>query len=147
VNLRLHLSPKDRDKMDMDKFAGPLLHAIGFAGVVRIDAEAGIVRMRYTARSEFAHSNGAVVQGGFVTAWLDSAMAMAVSARDPESVVATLELKVSFLERVDVSTFEVEARAVRWGGSIVFLEADLFSKDGRLLARASSTGKVLKRPA
>ena len=32
----------------------------------------------------------------------------------------------------------------RWGGSVVFLEADLFAADGRMLARASSTGKLLR---
>lgn len=130
--------------MDIDKFARPLLDAIGFSGLVRIDQTTGSARVRYIARPEFAHSGGLVVQGGFVTSWLDSAMAIAVSARDSGSTVATLELKVSFLERVEVSTFEVEAKIVRWGGSIVFLGADLFSVDGRLLAIASSTGKLIR---
>ena len=132
--------------MNIEKAAGPLLQHIGFAGTLRTDHHAGAVRLRYMARPEFAHSNGTVVQGGLVTAWLDCAMAFAVSARDPEAVVASLELKVSFLECVPVGQFEVEARVVRWGRSVVFLEADLFSGDGHLLARASSTGKLKKLP-
>jgi acyl-coenzyme A thioesterase PaaI-like protein len=132
--------------MDLSKFPQDLMHAIGFTEVLRVDHEAGIARVRYTARPEFAHTQGTVVQGGLITAWLDSAMAFAVIARDPEASLASLELKVSFLERVGVAAYEVEARVLRWGRSVVFLEADLFSESGDLLVRASSTGKLL-RPA
>jgi acyl-coenzyme A thioesterase PaaI-like protein len=44
-----------------------------------------------------------------------------------------------------VTTFEAEARILRWGRSVVFLDADLFAPDGRLIARASSTGKLVRR--
>lgn len=128
--------------MDPRNFPKPLMHAIGFSELLRSDPSAGKVRVRYTARPEFAHSDGAVVQGGFITAWLDSAMALAVAARDPQARLATLELKVSFLDRVGVDTFEVEAQVLRWGRSVVFVEADLYAQDGRLVAKASSTGKL-----
>ncbi|MEJ8851806.1 PaaI family thioesterase [Variovorax rhizosphaerae] len=130
--------------MDKQKFPTGLMHAIGFTELLRSDAEAGAARVRFTARPEFAHTHGTVVQGGIITAWLDCSMAFAVMAREPESGLASLELKVTFLERVDVSTFEVEARVLRWGRSVVFLEADLFAQDGRLCARASSTGKLVR---
>lgn len=122
----------------------PLLRTIGFADLIHTDAKAGTARVRFIARPEFAHTNGTVVQGGIITAWLDNAMAFAVMGRDPSAALASLELKVSFLERVGVSTFEVEARIVRWGRSVVFLEADLWSGEGQLLARASSTGKLIR---
>ena len=125
----------------------PLLNTIGFAELLHTDAQAGTARVRFVARPEFAHTNGTIVQGGIITAWLDNAMAFAVMGRDPTAALASLELKVSFLERVGVETSEVEARIVRWGRSVVFLEADLRSGDGRLLARASSTGKLLRAAA
>ncbi|AMM23476.1 PaaI family thioesterase [Variovorax sp. PAMC 28711] len=130
--------------MALEDFPEPLLHTIGFSSLLKTDPEAGTARVRFIARPEFAHTNGTIVQGGIITAWLDNAMAFAVVGRDPSAALASLELKVSFLERVGVETFEVEARIVRWGRSIVFLEADLWAADGRLLARASSTGKLLR---
>ncbi len=133
--------------MDLKDFPEPLLQTIGFSKLLKTDPEAGTARVRFVARPEFAHTNGTIVQGGIITAWLDNAMAFAVVGRDPTAALASLELKVTFLERVGVETFEVEARIVRWGRSIVFLEADLWSSDGRLLARASSTGKLLRAAA
>ena len=129
---------------DIEKFPSALMHTIGFDQVLRTEPEAGLARVRFIARPEFAHTNGTVVQGGIITAWLDCAMACAVHAREAGAALASLELKVSFLERVDVSVFEVEARVLRWGRSVVFLEADLFAHNGRLCARASSTGKLLR---
>ncbi|MEJ8826002.1 PaaI family thioesterase [Variovorax humicola] len=130
--------------MDIQKLPSALLRAIGFTELLRTDAEVGAARARFTARPEFAHTNGTVVQGGIITTWLDFSMALAVMSREPDAALASLELKVTFLERVDVSTFDVEARVLRWGRSVVFLEADLFAQDGRLCARASSTGKLVR---
>jgi len=131
---------------DLDKFPAPLMRAIGFDALVRTSTEAGMARVRYAPRPEFAHSRGTVVQGGIVTAWLDNAIAYAIDARDPSVNIASLELKVSFLERVEVAPCEAEARVLRWGRSVVFVEADLYADDGRLLARASSTGKLIRKP-
>ncbi|RYZ11852.1 MAG: PaaI family thioesterase [Comamonadaceae bacterium] len=131
--------------MDISKFPQPLMQTIGFSEILRTDPEIGLARVRYTARPEFAHTDGLVVQGGLITAWLDNAMAIAIASRDQSVGIATLELKVSFLERVGVASYEVEARALRWGRSVVFLEADLFGPEGRLLVRASSTAKLVKR--
>ncbi|MFS2054682.1 PaaI family thioesterase, partial [Variovorax sp. CT11-76] len=96
--------------MDNEKFPSALMHTIGFSQLLRSDAEAGLARVRFVARPEFAHSNGTVVQGGLVTAWLDCAMAFAVNAKDAEAGLASLELKISFLDRADVASFEAEAR-------------------------------------
>lgn len=68
----------------------------------------------------------------------------AVVAREPEAGLASLEIKVSFLDRVDVAPFEAKARVPRRGRSTAFLEADLFAQDGLLCARAVSTGKLLR---
>jgi acyl-coenzyme A thioesterase PaaI-like protein len=131
--------------MEIEKFPSALMHTIGFSQVLHTDPEAGVARVRFVARPEFAHSNGTVVQGGLVTAWLDCSMAVAVHAKDPTAGLASLELKVSFLDRAEVTTFEAEARILRWGRSVVFLDADLLAPDGRLIARASSTGKLVRR--
>lgn len=136
---------RDNAPMDIEKFPTGLMQHIGFSGLVRSDAETGMARVRFIARPEFAHTHGTVVQGGMVTAWLDCAIAFAVTAKDPTAGIASLELKVSFLDRADVATFEAEAQVLRWGRSVVFLESNLYATDGRLIARASSTGKLIRR--
>lgn len=128
---------------DIEIATQPLLNAIGFERLLHSDPK-GMARVRFAPRPEFAHTEGTIVQGGFITAWLDNCMAFAVFAREPGVGLASLELKVSFLERVPVEPVEAEARVLRWGGSVVFLEASLFAQDGRMLARASSTGKLLR---
>ena len=128
---------------DIEISTQPLLRAIGFDRLLHSDPQ-GVARVRFVPRSEFAHTEGTIVQGGFITAWLDNSMAFAVFAREAGVGLASLELKVSFLERVGVAPVEAEAHVVRWGGSVVFLEASLFAQDGQLLARASSTGKLLR---
>lgn len=129
--------------MDIRKDAHPLLQAIGFDRLLHSDPQ-GLARVRFAPRPEFAHTDGTIVQGGFITAWLDNAMAFAVAARDAGVRLASLELKVSFLERVGVAPVEAEARVLRWGGSVAFLEAQLTNAQGEVLARASSTGKLLR---
>src|SRR5688500_3562137 len=125
-------------KLDAERFPPHLLEHIGFEKVVALDAADGVARVAYVARSDFTHSNGRFVQGGLVTAWLDNAMAFAVFAVDPALRAATLELKVSFLEAATPGRQLVEARLLKRGSTIAFLEADLFSGNA-VLARATST--------
>ncbi len=132
-----------RSMTDIEIHTQPLLRAIGFERLLTSDPQ-GRARVRFAPRAEFAHTEGTVVQGGFVTAWLDNAMAFAVFSRERGVGLASLEIKTSFLEAVRVAPVEAEARVIRWGGSVVFLEAELFDEAGRLLARASSTGKLLR---
>lgn len=128
---------------EIERNAAGLLQAIGFERLLHSDAQ-GIARVRFQPRPEHAHTHGTIVQGGFITAWLDNAMAFAVHAREAGVGLASLELKTSFLERVGVAPVEAQARVLRWGGSVVFLEATLFSEAGQSLASASSTGKLLR---
>lgn len=127
---------------DAHAYPPGLRQAIGFERIVSLDRQAGTAIIQFNARPEFAHTGGTIVQGGFITAWLDNAMAFAVMARGAASV-ASLEIKVSFLARVSPGTVTAHARVVRMGRSIVFLEATLVSADGELLATASSSGKLI----
>jgi acyl-CoA thioesterase len=97
-----------------------------------------------TVRREFCHTNATIAQGGFITAWLDAAMAHAVMYdTDHAQNVASLEIKVSFLEKCGPGPGRVVARINRRGGRVAFLEADLFTADGRLAAQATSTGMLI----
>lgn len=114
-----------------------LYDEMGLTRVVEISAERA--ELEYLAKAEQCHSGG-VVQGGFVTGWIDAAMAHAAIARAGEGVTPmTLELKVSFLAPVRPGPVFAEAWAVRHGRKTAFYEGALRDGAGNLLAKASST--------
>lgn len=131
---RLDLAP------DEARFPAALREAIGFVRVVALDRQAGACTIAFDGRPAFTHSNGSVVQGGILTAWIDHAMAWAVAARDPDARVATLELKTSYLARTRPGPVQVHARTVKWGRHVVFLEAEVCDAQGQRTAAATSTG-------
>ena len=123
-----------------------LLEAMGFVRIESVDRDAGRVRAAFDAQPRFCHTDGTIVQGGFVTAWLDFSMAQAALRHSEHLVgVASLELKVSFLQRVGPGRVIAEGRITRLGRRIAFLEASLFDAAGRLLATASSTAMLAER--
>ena len=72
-----------------------LNETLGLIRVVSTDAE-GHASLEYEAKREQCHSGG-VVQGGFISGWIDAAMAHAAMAKNgPGIVPMTLELKVSY---------------------------------------------------
>ena len=121
--------------------ATELLQSMGFVRVVEVDRDAGRLRAEFDALPRFCHTDGTIVQGGFVTAWLDFSMAHAAFLKAGYDVgVASLEIKVSFLQRMGPGPGTVEARVIRRGKRVAFMEAELFDSEGRMTARASSTG-------
>lgn len=93
---------------------------------------------------EFCHS-GNRVQGGFVTAMLDATMSHAAFAAIGDACqVPTLEIKVSFIAPSLAGKFTAEARVVKLGKSIGFLEGSLYNPAGELTATASSTAKIMR---
>ena len=119
--------------------------ALGATGERVMDAEAGTARMHFEVKPQFCHTGG-IAQGGFVTGWLDSAMAFAAMARSQNQIwLATLELKVCFLAPARANTEVVaDGWIVKPGRSIVFLEAKLSEREsGKLLATSTSTAKLV----
>ena len=95
----------------------------------------------FTVRREYCHTNGTIAQGGFITAWLDAAKAHAVMHdTGHKQSVFSLEIKVSFYEKVGPGEGRAEARVVRRGKRVAFLQAVLYNPEGKLAAEASSTG-------
>ena len=123
-----------------------LLDSMGFVRIVAVDRETGSVRAEFDALPRFCHTEGTIVQGGFVTAWLDFSMAQAAfRSADRIVSVASRELKVNFLQRVGPGRVLAEGRIARLGRRIAFLEASLFDAAGALLATASSTAMLVER--
>lgn len=121
-----------------------MFDAFGGFDVVSWNPDKKELTAAITVRREFCHTNATIAQGGFITAWLDASMAHAVMYdSDHQLNIASLEIKVSFLERVGPGPGRVVGRVVRRGNRVAFLEADLFTADGRLAAQATSTGMLV----
>lgn len=121
-----------------------LTESMGNFHVVAWAAAERALTAGFTVRREYCHTNGTIAQGGFITAWLDAAMAHAVLHDTAHaSNVASLEIKVSFLERVGPGEGRVIGRVIRLGKRIAFLEGELFNPEGKLAARATSTAVLV----
>jgi len=111
-----------------------------------VDAEAGTLRMRFEAAPTFLNPSGHV-QGGLLGAMLDAATASLVDATlPPHHAVATLNLQLSFLRPARAGELEADARIVRRGQQVAFVEATL-SQAGRAVATAQATCMIVARPA
>ncbi|MBO9651596.1 MAG: PaaI family thioesterase [Variovorax sp.] len=120
-----------------------LSESMGNFHVTGWDAERKLLSAAFTVRREYCHTNGTIAQGGFITAWLDAAMAHAVMHESGhKQTVFSLEIKVSFYEKVGPGEGRTEARVIRRGKRVAFLEASLYNAQGKLAAEATSTGML-----
>lgn len=115
-----------------------LYETMGLERIVSLDP-AGRAVLEYNAGLHLCHSGG-VVQGGFVTGWIDAAMAhAAVAMNGPEVTPMSLELKVSFFAPTRPGKVIAEGWVVRAGRRTGFFEGELRDSAGTMLAKASST--------
>jgi uncharacterized protein (TIGR00369 family) len=121
--------------------AGTLQHSLGQQRVVQMDTERAAIE--YRVDPAVCHSGG-VAQGGFVAGWIDAAMAHAVMARHGTGMVPmTLELKTSYFAPAMPGLVTAEAWIERGGGRTIFAEGRLLDAAGRVLAKASSTIRLV----
>lgn len=124
-------------------FDNNLMQQLGNGEVLAWDAARKRISVQFDAQPAFCHS-GDVVQGGFVTAWIDNAMALAVRrASHGAYLAATLEVKVNFYRPTRPGRVRAEAWIVRMGRSVAFTEGHLLDDEGSVLATASSTIKLV----
>jgi uncharacterized protein (TIGR00369 family) len=128
--------------MDTQTKPSGLAAALGMERVVD-RGENGHAVIHYRATMDMCHSGG-IVQGGFVTGWIDSAMAHVVMASSNMEVSPlTLEIKVSFFAPGRPGLVVAEAWIERRGKTLAFLEGTLKNEAGELLAKASSTVRLV----
>lgn len=108
-----------------------------------VDVENGVVRVAYAAADTLANRFGAI-HGGMTAAMLDDVISLAAGLKiEWGQITPTLEMKVSYIAQARPGTrILAEARTVRRGGTVMFLEADLKDESGKLLATASATVMV-----
>ena len=81
-----------------------------------------------------------VVHGGVLAALADTAGGLATYMACPRGTrVATVEMKINFLEAVEAGTVFAEAEVVRRGRHIAVVDCDVRDERGRLVAKALMT--------
>ena len=91
------------------------------------------------------HSNGTIIQGGFVSGMLDASMSQFIMYKsNGKNIPLTLDLNIKFLQSCKPNKLTIaESKIIREGNSIIFTTCELF-QDNVLIAHASATNKVLK---
>ena len=129
-------------KIDLRK--PPKFLSILGADDVTFDDENETSAMSFNIGEELTHSNGAFVQGGFITAMLDTSMAhLLIFKTNGEFNPLTLNINVNFIAPGIPGKFTASASIDKMGKSISFTSAQLH-QDGKLVATATATNKFLK---
>jgi uncharacterized protein (TIGR00369 family) len=81
-----------------------------------------------------------VVHGGILAALADTAAAIAAYTVVPRGVeLATLELKINYLEPVPGGRIKADARVLRGGRNFIVTECEIFNESGSMAAKALLT--------
>jgi uncharacterized protein (TIGR00369 family) len=98
------------------------------------------ISLSWKVPSELCNSAGNL-QGGILASFADALLGGATSAHLPESEYPALaEMKISiFRPAVAGTTITGTGRVLKKGRRVLFAEAEVFSEDGKLIAKASGT--------
>ena len=135
------------DAQIVEKFmaqTAPCTDTLG-AKVISFSSEPPEIEMEFEAIYDFTHSDGQVVQGGFVTGMLDAPMAhLLMGLFDFNVIPMTLDLNVSFLAPTRQGKLNCIAEVLQLGKSTAFMTSKLF-QEGKMVASATSTVRLVQR--
>jgi len=136
-----------RDIAPGDEGTHPIARLMGWR-CVSVDRDKNEMVVSYQAHRDFANPVG-MVQGGMLSAMLDDVMSPAATlGLGPGELVQTLEMKTSFLAPAKIgTTLTARGWVRRRGRDILFLEAQIETEDGKLVAVASATARRIATPA
>ena len=110
---------------------------------IRFQSEPPEIEIEFEAKYEFTHSDGQVVQGGFVAAMLDAPMAHLLMGLYEEPIIPmTLDINVSYLAPSKPGKLNCVAEVVQLGKSTAFMASRLYQQE-KLVAAATSTVKIV----
>ena len=110
---------------------------------IRFQSEPPEIEIEFEAKYEFTHSDGQVVQGGFVAAMLDAPMAhLLMGLYEEEIIPMTLDINVSYLAPSRPGKLSCIAEVVQLGKSTAFMSSRLYHQK-KLVATATSTVRIV----
>src|SRR4051812_44761962 len=128
------------------EFAREYQKRIPFVSHLRILTETlgeGTARLSLPVEPHLTNSLG-TVHGGVIMSLLDVALCTAARTLHPESIgVITINLSTSFIGGGSGAKLLAEARVMKDGRSMSFVEAEAKNADGTLVAKAVATVRVL----
>src|SRR5580700_920432 len=96
-----------------------------------------VFSMRVRPRHKQLHG---VVHGGVLATVADTVAAIAAYTTVPKGTeIATVEMKINFLEAVPGGRIKAEGRVLRTGRNSVVTECEIYKEDGTLAAKALLT--------
>ena len=115
---------------------------VAHLGIYTEELGAGTARLSLPIHKHLTNSLG-TVHGGVIMSLLDVALCTAARTLHPESVgVITIDLSTSFIGGGSGEKLLAEARVLRDGRSMSFVEAEAKNVDGSLVAKAIATVRV-----
>jgi uncharacterized protein (TIGR00369 family) len=130
------------------EFAREYQKRIPFVSHLRILTETlgeGTARLSLPVEPHLTNSLG-TVHGGVIMSLLDVALCTAARTLHPESVgVITINLSTSFIGAGNGAKLYAEARVLKDGRSLSFVEGEAQNADGTLVAKAVATVRVLQK--
>jgi len=103
----------------------------------------GTARLSVPVEKHLTNSLGSV-HGGVIMSLLDVALCTAARTLHPESVgVITINMSTSFIGAGSGAKLLADARVMKDGRSMSFVEAEAKNEDGTLVAKAIATVRVL----
>ena len=130
------------------EFAREYQKKIPFVSHLKILTETlgeGTARLSMPIEPHLTNSLG-TAHGGVIVSLLDVALCTAARTLHPESVgVITIDLSTSFIGGASGSKLVADARVLRDGRSMSFVEAEAKNEDGSLVAKAIATVRVRHR--
>lgn len=131
----------------IDRFPKPECAKLLGLDILEANPSEGRVKIAFDGRPEFCNAAGSI-QGGFLTAMLDDCMGPAVLiGSDAQLFPTTISLQVNFLAPAKPGRLIGEARVVRMGKRIGFVEASLSDEAGQMVATGSASVRVVDLPA
>jgi uncharacterized protein (TIGR00369 family) len=131
-----------RQARSMEKELGRRLkgsNLLRFMGFRLMTAEPSRVVLQFRVRQHHLQVHN-VVHGGVIGALADTAGGMATYlAVPPGTRVATVEMKINFLEPIERGTVTADARVIRCGRNFSVVDCDVKDSAGRLAGKALMT--------
>ncbi len=120
----------------------PIGKLIGFV-LKEIEPGRAVFQMEADERH---HNPMGTMHGGVYCDLADAAMGYAYAATLTEGEsFTTVELKINFLRAVRMATLTAEAKVVKAGSTLGYVECEVKDEQGRLVAKAASTCIKLKK--